>query len=185
MRASIMDDPAIRIESLSKTYAGKGIQPNRALDNVSFDVPRGQIFGLLGPNGAGKSTLINILAGLVVKTGGKVTIWGFDIDQHPRNSKRAIGVDPVGSLYYDFVKTGRITKPFSYKVEGIGEDFMPKTLNGQVVDEWAMHTSTRGGSSDTDVKELAAMPDGPSGPWPVMTVTPGGSTFGLLPNPHE
>jgi len=93
-----MDEPAIRIESLSKVYAGG----KRALDNVSFDVPRGQIFGLLGPNGAGKSTLINILAGLVVKTGGKVTIWGFDIDQHPRNSKRSIGVVPQEIIFDPF-----------------------------------------------------------------------------------
>jgi cystathionine beta-synthase len=46
-----------------------------------------------------------------------------------------VGVDPVGSLYYDFVKTGRITKPFSYKVEGIGEDFFPSTMNLKIVDE--------------------------------------------------
>ena len=46
------DAPAIRIESLAKTYSGKGSAPKRALDAVSFDVPRGQIFGLLGPNGA-------------------------------------------------------------------------------------------------------------------------------------
>ena len=50
---------AIAIDSLSKTYKGGKV----ALDNVSFDVPRGQIFGLLGPNGAGKSTLINIQIG--------------------------------------------------------------------------------------------------------------------------
>jgi len=97
-----MDDPAIRIESLSKTYAAKGTEPKLALDEVSFDVPRGQIFGLLGPNGAGKSTLINILAGLVVKTGGKVTIWGFDIDEHPRNSKRSIGVVPQEIIFDPF-----------------------------------------------------------------------------------
>src|SRR6476619_1115868 len=93
-----MDEPAIRIESLSKTYAGG----KRALNDVSFDVPRGQIFGLLGPNGAGKSTLINILAGLVVKTGGKVTIWGFDIDEHPRNAKRSIGVVPQEIIFDPF-----------------------------------------------------------------------------------
>jgi ABC-2 type transport system ATP-binding protein len=97
-----MDDPAIRIERLSKTYAAKGMQPKLALDEVSFDVPRGQIFGLLGPNGAGKSTLINILAGLVVKTSGKVTIWGFDIDEHPRNSKRSIGVVPQEIIFDPF-----------------------------------------------------------------------------------
>ena len=93
-----MDQPAIRIDSLSKTYAGGKL----ALDDVSFDVPRGQIFGLLGPNGAGKSTLINILAGLVVKTGGNVRIWGFDIDEHPRNAKRAIGIVPQEIIFDPF-----------------------------------------------------------------------------------
>jgi len=93
-----MTDAAIRIESLSKTYAGG----KRALNEVSFDVPRGQIFGLLGPNGAGKSTLINILAGLVVKTGGTVNIWGFDIDEHPRNAKRSIGVVPQEIIFDPF-----------------------------------------------------------------------------------
>jgi cystathionine beta-synthase len=48
---------------------------------------------------------------------------------------RIVGVDPVGSLYYDFVKTGRVTKPFSYKVEGIGEDFFPTTMNLAIIDE--------------------------------------------------
>ena len=93
-----MPDAAIRIDALCKTYAG-GM---RALDGVSFDVPRGQIFGLLGPNGAGKSTLINILAGLVVKTSGTVTIWGFDIDDRPRNSKRSIGVVPQEIIFDPF-----------------------------------------------------------------------------------
>ncbi|HEU4704252.1 MAG TPA: ABC transporter ATP-binding protein, partial [Sphingomicrobium sp.] len=91
-------EPAIRIESLSKTYAGGKV----ALDDVSFDVPRGQIFGLLGPNGAGKSTLINILAGLVTKSRGRVTIWGFDIDAHPRNAKRSIGIVPQEILFDPF-----------------------------------------------------------------------------------
>ena len=95
-------DPAIRIESLSKTYASKGAPAKLALDNVSFDVPRGQIFGLLGPNGAGKSTLINILAGLVTKSSGSVSIWGFDIDQHPRNAKRSIGIVPQEILFDPF-----------------------------------------------------------------------------------
>jgi len=90
MRQRIMDEPAIRIESLSKTYAGGKL----ALNEVSFDVPRGQIFGLLGPNGAGKSTFINILAGLTRKTSGKVQIWGRDIDERPRDARAAIGVVP-------------------------------------------------------------------------------------------
>jgi ABC-2 type transport system ATP-binding protein len=79
---------AIAIQGLCKTYEGG----KRALDDVSFTVPAGTIFGLLGPNGAGKSTLINILAGLVNKTSGSASIWGFDIDAHPRNAKRSIGI---------------------------------------------------------------------------------------------
>ena len=83
-----MTQAAIRIDQLCKTYEGG----KRALDGVSFDVPQGSIFGLLGPNGAGKSTLINILAGLVNKTSGAASIWGFDIDAHPRNAKASIGI---------------------------------------------------------------------------------------------
>jgi len=98
MSPDMENDAAIRIESLSKTYAGG----KEALKNVSFDVPRGQIFGLLGPNGAGKSTLINILAGLVVKSSGSASIWGFDIDRNPRNAKRAIGIVPQEILFDPF-----------------------------------------------------------------------------------
>ena len=83
-----MTQAAISIDQLCKTYSGG----KQALDGVSFDVPQGSIFGLLGPNGAGKSTLINILAGLVNKTGGSASIWGFDIDAHPRNAKASIGI---------------------------------------------------------------------------------------------
>ncbi|MET0364529.1 MAG: ABC transporter ATP-binding protein [Sphingobium sp.] len=83
-----MSEAAIEIEGLSKTYQGG----KRALDDVSLSIPRGKIFGLLGPNGAGKSTLINILAGVVSKTSGCASIWGFDIDEHPRNAKYSIGI---------------------------------------------------------------------------------------------
>ena len=93
-----MSEAAISIRNLEKTYKGG----KRALDGVSIDVPRGQIFGLLGPNGAGKSTLINILAGLVGKSGGEAAIWGFDIDRHPRNAKASIGIVPQEILFDPF-----------------------------------------------------------------------------------
>jgi ABC-2 type transport system ATP-binding protein len=93
-----MTEAAIEIRDLAKTYAGG----KRALDGITLDVPRGGIFGLLGPNGAGKSTLINILAGLVTKSGGSANIWGFDIDEHPRNAKRSIGVVPQEILFDPF-----------------------------------------------------------------------------------
>ncbi|MCQ0970810.1 ABC transporter ATP-binding protein [Paracoccus sp. TK19116] len=89
------DRPAIEIAGLSKTYAAQGGgAPKQALKALDLQVPAGSIFGLLGPNGAGKSTTINILAGLVNKTAGKVRIWGFDQDVNPRQSRAAIGVMP-------------------------------------------------------------------------------------------
>ncbi|MBK4217397.1 ABC transporter ATP-binding protein [Paracoccus caeni] len=86
---------AIEIAGLRKTYAAQGRAPAKeALKGIDLDIPAGGIFGLLGPNGAGKSTLINIMAGLVNKSAGKVTIWGFDQDVNPRQSRAAIGVMP-------------------------------------------------------------------------------------------
>lgn len=93
-----MDGAAIEIDNLQKTYAGGKV----ALEGVTFDVPRGQIFGLLGPNGAGKSTLINILSGMVRKSAGTARIWGFDITEHPRNAKASIGVVPQEILFDPF-----------------------------------------------------------------------------------
>lgn len=89
---------AIRLLGLEKTYAGG----RRALDGVSLTIPRGSMFGLLGPNGAGKSTLINILAGLVRKSAGTAEVWGFDIDEHPRNAKASLGVVPQELLFDAF-----------------------------------------------------------------------------------
>jgi ABC-2 type transport system ATP-binding protein len=98
-----MAEAAIEIRNLEKVYAAQGNAPaKRALNGVSFDVPEGGIFGLLGPNGAGKSTLINILAGLVNKTGGTVKIWGHDIDRDHRNAKLSIGIVPQEIVFDPF-----------------------------------------------------------------------------------
>lgn len=93
-----MTEAAISISNLQKTYAGG----KQALMGINLDVPRGSIFGLLGPNGAGKSTTINILAGLVMKTGGSASIWGFDTDLHPRNAKASIGIVPQEIVFDPF-----------------------------------------------------------------------------------
>ena len=90
-----LPDFAIQATGLVKTYPATKTNPAKtALRGIDLTIPRGSIFGLLGPNGAGKSTFINILAGLVTKTDGKVTVWDTDIDQHPRTARAAIGVVP-------------------------------------------------------------------------------------------
>src|SRR5215211_8976597 len=96
-------EAAIVIRDLVKEYAAQGEAPPKlALDRVTFDVPEGGIFGLLGPNGAGKSTLINIMAGLVMKTGGTIRIWGHDIDRDHRNAKLSIGIVPQEIVFDPF-----------------------------------------------------------------------------------
>ncbi len=67
-------------------------------------------------------------------TGGTISGVGRFLKEQKPNTV-LVGVDPVGSLYYDFVKSGRVTKPFTYKVEGIGEDFFPSTMNLKIIDE--------------------------------------------------
>ena len=97
------DTPAISIRDVVKRYAPVGGGEGKlALKGVSFDVPEGKIFGLLGPNGAGKSTLINIMSGMVRKTSGSISIWGFDIDRDMRNAKRSIGIVPQEIVFDPF-----------------------------------------------------------------------------------
>ena len=98
-----MSENAIEIKGLSKIYQGKGGSADtHALKGIDLTIPKGSMFGLLGPNGAGKSTTINILAGLVNKTGGSASIWGFDIDKNPRNARANIGVVPQELMFDAF-----------------------------------------------------------------------------------
>ena len=84
----------LSVKNLKKIYSSKQAEDNHALINLNLDVKEGEIFGLLGPNGAGKTTFINILAGTVIKTAGKVNVWGFDLDENPRQVRASIGVVP-------------------------------------------------------------------------------------------
>jgi len=84
----------ISVKNLNKVYSKKSGKPTLAINNLNLDVQESEIFGLLGPNGAGKTTFINILAGIVVKTSGKVHVWGFDLDKNPRQVRASLGIVP-------------------------------------------------------------------------------------------
>ena len=94
----------LEVKNLRKVYRGSGgNEPVVALEELDLQVKRGSFFGLLGPNGAGKSTLINILAGLVIKTSGRVKIGNIDQDIDIREFKRSIGVVPQETNFDPFL----------------------------------------------------------------------------------
>jgi len=85
---------ALKVEKLTKIYSKKSSNRIIALNNLNLEVKEGEIFGLLGPNGAGKTTFLNILAGTVIKNSGSVNVWGYDLDQNPRQVRSSIGIVP-------------------------------------------------------------------------------------------
>ena len=85
---------AISVRDLEKRYAKA---KSNAVDGVSFDVPRGQIFGMLGPNGAGKTTTIGVLTTAIVPTAGSASIMGVDVVRDPIDVKQRIAVVPQQS----------------------------------------------------------------------------------------
>ena len=91
-----MNKIALSAENLTKIYSKNNSLDKSvlALNKLNLQVEQGEIFGLLGPNGAGKTTFINILGGTVIKTSGKVELWGFDLDNDPRQIRASIGIVP-------------------------------------------------------------------------------------------
>ena len=83
---------AITVEDVRKVYSGGASQRVHAVDGVSFEVPRGQIFGLLGPNGAGKTTLVKILTTMTAPTSGRARVCGFDVINQALDVRRQIAV---------------------------------------------------------------------------------------------
>ncbi|MFY8004292.1 MAG: ABC transporter ATP-binding protein [Chitinophagaceae bacterium] len=85
----------IKVDNLVKNYG-----QFQAVKGISFEVAKGEIFGLLGPNGAGKSTTLEIMETLRPKTAGKVWINGWNLDEHPNEIKKSIGVQLQASGYF-------------------------------------------------------------------------------------
>jgi ABC-2 type transport system ATP-binding protein len=84
-----MSEYAVEAHNIVRTFNGGDV---RALDDVSLNVPKGQVFGLLGPNGSGKTTMVRILATILSPSSGSATVAGFDVVKQPNQVRRHIGL---------------------------------------------------------------------------------------------
>ncbi|MBP3446440.1 MAG: ABC transporter ATP-binding protein [Clostridia bacterium] len=116
----------LKIENLSKIY-GEGENQVKALDNVSFSVPKGQFVAIIGPSGSGKSTLLHILGGVDRPTGGKVYLDGQDVYAQNEDSLAIFRRRQVGLIYqfYNLIPVLNVTENIT----------LPILLDGKKIDE--------------------------------------------------
>jgi ABC-2 type transport system ATP-binding protein len=107
---------SIKVEALTKLY-----DTQKAVNNISFELKKGEIVGFLGPNGAGKSTTMKIITGYLPPTSGKVTVCGFDVADQPMEVRKRIGYLPEANpLYYEMYV--REYLEFSAGIHNLGKD---------------------------------------------------------------
>lgn len=98
----------VEVRDLKKRYGDK-----QAVDGVSFDIKKGEIFGILGPNGAGKTTTLEMMETLRPIDSGSVKIAGIDVGTNPRDIKRLIGVQPQAPAFQDKTKLTEVIEMFA------------------------------------------------------------------------
>lgn len=111
--------PAIKIEQVQKHYGSL-----QALKGIDLTIEQGEFFALLGPNGAGKSTLINLLAGLIRPTSGKLSVMGFDVQTEYRQARHALGVVPQELVFDPFFNVREMLR-FQAGYFGLGKENDP------------------------------------------------------------
>jgi ABC-2 type transport system ATP-binding protein len=115
-------DVSVRLSNLSKSYGDK-----LAVNDLSLQLRRGEIFAFLGPNGAGKTTTLKIATGLLRADSGEVWVCGEDMARRGRHAKRKIAYVPDQPFLYDKL-TGREFIRFAWKVYGVPEDLGERRL---------------------------------------------------------
>src|SRR6201996_8799508 len=119
-----MADAILKVKKLKKGYDGKP-----AVDGISFEVKKGEIFGILGPNGAGKTTTLEMIETLREIDGGVATIAGVDVAKHPYEVRGMIGVQPQTPGFQDKTKLTELIQMFA---AAYGERVNPKVFLDEV-----------------------------------------------------
>ena len=118
-----MNPPTIIIDDLVKKF-----EDATAVDGISLQISKGELFGLLGPNGAGKTTTINILCGLLKPTSGSATVGGFDVQRETSKVKELIGVCPQDTPVYAYL-TGRENAEFFGNLHAMPKEKLKKNVD--------------------------------------------------------
>ena len=100
-------DKVISVESLNKRFGDLA-----AVDDISFSVRRGEVFGILGPNGAGKTTTLECIEGLQEPSSGRISVLGTEVARDPDTVKERIGVQLQASAYFDYLTLTEILELF-------------------------------------------------------------------------
>lgn len=119
-----MSKPILEVKNLQKSYDGK-----KAVDGISFEVEKGEIFGILGPNGAGKTTTLEMIETLREIDGGTATIDGVDVAKNPYKIRGMIGVQPQSPGFQDKTKLTELIQMFA---AAYGERVHPKKFLEEV-----------------------------------------------------
>lgn len=119
-----MADPILKVKNLTKLYDDKA-----AVDGISFEVKKGEIFGILGPNGAGKTTTLEMIETMREIDGGSITVNGIDVAKNPDAIKRIIGVQPQSPAFQDKTKLTEIIELFA---AAYGEKVNPRKFLDEV-----------------------------------------------------
>ncbi|MEK4116605.1 ABC transporter ATP-binding protein [Paenibacillus sp. FSL W8-0919] len=113
----MQQEPLVRLLGVTKKISSKVL-----VDNVTFDIPPGQIFGFLGPNGAGKTTTIRMMVGLMSITEGDIVIGGYSIRSHYEQAAALIGAIVENPEMYKYLSGYNNLKHFARMMPGISEE---------------------------------------------------------------
>jgi ABC-2 type transport system ATP-binding protein len=123
-----MPDPLLVVDRLCKHFPRSGAETLKAVDDISFTVNRGDIFGFLGPNGAGKSTTIRMALGLIHPTAGQVTIGGYDLVTHRLEALRKVGAFVEAPSFYGYLSGRKNLEIFAGLSGGAPRELIDETL---------------------------------------------------------